>query len=125
MTKEELSQKIAESFEPTPAWKDWQDGETHWQFYIRSTMCVSDGGYWEVFRALDEDDATKHPRPYDDPEITVRLLRWLIANFTVLVVHKDYVRAEPALGKYYEGNAYGEDIARAIAEVVAKARGLI
>lgn len=79
---EVLSLAIARHFEKEPKWKDWEVGETPWQFYIRSTMCVSDGGFWEVYRDVekDETDAFEHARSITEPEIAMRLLKELLAK---------------------------------------------
>jgi len=74
-----LSLAIAREMEPEPMWKDWLSDETAWQFYIRSTQCVSDGGFWEVYRdPATEDDATKHAIPITNPAVAIRLLKELI-----------------------------------------------
>lgn len=139
MSEERLSLLIAEFLEPSPTWKDWWEGESAWQFYIRSTECVSDGGCWEVYRADNEadddnDEALKHPRNMvTDPAMTVMLMEKLGEMWTTITLSKRGVRISVRTKRIplgHQGARYiikwvkGETLGRAVCEVFAQANGL-
>ena len=114
MTKEELSRKLAERFEPL-------------------ISLPSDPKYWIAWCQLSQ--VTWQPRPYDDPEITMRLLKWLIHEHGAIKIggptpHMETYDIWLGRKRHYD---YVDDtdiicdgpLTLAIAEAVAKARGLI
>lgn len=77
MTNEELSRKIAAYFEPEPKWVPRMFGEAVYDL-------PSVGGFWRA--ALTAEGLKPHPRPITDPEISMRLLKWLLEKKAIVSI---------------------------------------
>ena len=112
LAKDELSRWIADKMEPKPK----RDIET-----VRGQK--SKYGWWRI----EVEHWSWEPCPYDDPEIAMRLLKWLIENglkpyFIHLNVGGKSTRLLCA-SVNGEGSCMDGDLDRAIAESFALANG--
>ncbi len=81
---DEISRKIAEFFEPKPTFEnvtvycgqrpEWFDED----IWVNSDLYASDGQWWLRTYSSGGVYSEWKPVPYTDPEIVVRLLKWLV-----------------------------------------------
>ena len=88
---DDLSLRLAEYFEPKPRASGCPDADN----YIVAVPFKSLGGWW-IYKPGASYAQDPDPVPYTDPEITVRLLKWLATGYDFETVFQMLQMAQAA-----------------------------